>query len=71
MVNPIFVTTFVVLITYIVIEYGVYARRIGKGTELVDWKLPDVDLKEEKSKMNIPLYIHIGLFLLSFLLLIL
>ena len=35
MVNPIFVTTFVVLITYIVIEYGVYARRIGKELNLL------------------------------------
>lgn len=70
-VNTIFATVIITMITYIVIELGVFARKIGKDTSSSDWKLPQFDLVNEKRKMNIPLFVQGGLFVLSFLLLLL
>lgn len=71
LVNGIFAATFISMVVYIILEYGVFARKIGKETESTDWKLPEADLKFEKKKMNIPLYVQGVMFLLSFLLLLL
>lgn len=71
MVNPIFGTIIVTMVVYIIIEYGLFARKIGKEVHSNNWELPKVDLVYEKKIMNIPLYIQGCLFLLSFLLLLL
>ena len=70
MINPIFITIIVTMILYLIIELGVFAKKVGKETDSTNWNLPEIDIAYEKNKMKIPLFIQGVLFLLSFLLLL-